>query len=392
VATVTGRTVSFLLSPRDTPDVTHSVPDGLSRAAAEASWHAVTPLIAGTPHVRTSKDGGRTYPARWAGPLPAEPPQQPCTVAVYDPGSDTGRLLALDLDPARTGHQADDRAVHHDHQLGGALAAEVERQAAELGQLLERLGGRYVADVSPPGGRHILVLFSAALPWLELRDLVRAIALRYPAVDPAPHASLGGQISPPGARHKSGGWRVLSTPLEGAVAVVEHPNGPEVWAALLDEFAAELQEIGSSPCCSDQRGDNRLNAELDDTGVPWIPRLGGRASLGPELEHVARTGRWDRTRYPGRSEARMAVLGVSVRLLSPGTWLAVLQPPEQVAVSVYEGAVCCPHPVDASSIAEGEDCATVGRDCAWREWTVTPHSLSGQHGTQWLDARSVVAS
>ena len=52
---------------------------------------------------------------------------------------------------------------------------------------------------------------------------------------------LGGQISPPGSRHKSGGWRVLSTPLSEARAAVEHPNGPEVWAALLDEFAAELQ-------------------------------------------------------------------------------------------------------------------------------------------------------
>jgi hypothetical protein len=42
---------------------------------------------------------------------------------------------------------------------------------------------------SSASGRHVLVLFAAALPWLELRDLVRAIALRYPAVDPAPHAS-----------------------------------------------------------------------------------------------------------------------------------------------------------------------------------------------------------
>jgi hypothetical protein len=186
VATVTGRTVSSPLSPRDTPDVTHPVPDGLSRAAAEAAWHAVTPLIAGTPHVRTSKDGGRTYPARWAGPLPAEPPQQPCAVAVYDPASGTGRLLALDLDPSRTGSDGDDAAAGHRRERG---AAAVGRQAAELGQLLERLGGRYVADVAASGGRHVLVPFAAALPWLELRDLVRAIALRYPAVDPAPHAS-----------------------------------------------------------------------------------------------------------------------------------------------------------------------------------------------------------
>ncbi len=255
------------------------------RAAAEASWHAVTPLIAGTPHVRTSKDGGRTYPARWAGPLPAEPPLQPCTVAVYDPASASGRMLALDLDVSR---------------------GDVGRQAAELGQLLERLGGRHVADVAPTGGRHVLVLFAAALPWLELRDLVRAIALRYPAVDPAPHASLGGQISPPGARHKSGGWRVLSMPVEDAQAAVAHPNGPEVWAGLLAEFAAELQQA-EQPAGDAAAGG--FTAELDDAGVPWVPRLGGRAPLGAELEDVARTGRWDRSHYAGRSEARMAVVG-----------------------------------------------------------------------------------
>jgi hypothetical protein len=242
-------------------------------------------LLAGTPHVRTSKDGGRTYPARWAGPLPAEPPLQPCTVAVYDPASASGRMLALDLDVSR---------------------GDVGRQGAELGQLLERLGGLCVCDAAPGGGRHILVLFAAALPWLELRDLVRAIALRYPAVDPAPHASLGGQISPPGARHKSGGWRLLSTPLEAAAAAAGHPNGPEVWAALLAEFAAELQSAGTGA-----RGGDACEAELDDAGVPWVPRLGGRVLLGPELERAARTGRWDRTRYPGRSEARMAIVGAA---------------------------------------------------------------------------------
>ena len=120
---------------------------------------------------------------------------------------------------------------------------DVGRQAAELGQLLERLGARYVADVSPSGGRHVFVPFSSALPWRELRDLVRAMSLRFPVIDPAPMCSLGGQISPPGSRHKSGGWRVLSMPLSEARAAVEYPNGPEVWAALLTEFAAELQAM-----------------------------------------------------------------------------------------------------------------------------------------------------
>ena len=73
--------------------------------------------------------------------------------------------------------------------------------------------------------------------------------------------------------------------------------------APLAEFAAELRQAETTGCAADLEV-----AELDDTGVPWVPRLGDRAPLGAELGHAARTGRWDRSRYPGRSEARMAVL------------------------------------------------------------------------------------
>jgi DNA-binding transcriptional ArsR family regulator len=287
VVTLTGgRTVRSVLPPCDTPGVAPANPrsrDSLPRARAEAAWRAITPLIAGTPHVRVSRDGGRTYPARHARLLPADPPGQPCTVPVYDPASGTGRMLALDLDPAR---------------------GDVDHQAAELVQLLEHHGARVLADVSPSGGRHLFVLFSAALPWRELRDAARALSQRHPVVDPAPMSSLGGQISPPGARHKSGGWRLLSMPLADATTAAGHPNGPEVWDALLTEFAAELQQIGTV-----SQADS--SAELDRTGVPWVPRLGGRAPLAAELEHTARTGRWDRSRYAGRSEARMAVLSAA---------------------------------------------------------------------------------
>jgi hypothetical protein len=58
---------------------------------------------------------------------------------------------------------------------------------------------------------------------------------------------------------------------EEARTVAGHPNGPEVWDRLLSELAAELQQVNN-------HGQNRVNsaaAELDDTGVPWIPRLGG---------------------------------------------------------------------------------------------------------------------
>ena len=296
MATLAGRTARSTLPPCDTPgaDIRQSTdigssPDGLSRTAAEAAWHAVTPSIAGTAHVRISRDGGRTYPARHARPLPADPPTQPCTVPVYDPGTVTGRMLALDLDPAR-GRGA------------GDPAAQVSAQADAIARLVTRLGGRCVTDVAPSGGRHVLILFAAALPWRELRDLARAMGLRFPAVDVAPMSSLGGQISPPGSRHKSGGWRALAGPLQDAGAAAEQPNGPEVWNALLAEFAAELRQ-GSAAADLEA-------AELDDTGAPWLPRLGGRAPLG-ELEHTARTGEWGRSRYPGRSEARMAVLAAA---------------------------------------------------------------------------------
>jgi hypothetical protein len=269
------------LPAADTPGVFDPVPADL-RAAAEAAWRAVTAAIAGTPHVRVSKDLGRTYPARHVRRLPAGPPGQPCTVPVYDPGSASGRMLVLDLDPGRGG---------------------VDDQVTELGQLLGRLGVRYVADVSPTGGRHVYVLFAHSLPWRELRDLARAFSVRFPAVDPAPMCSLGGQISPPGARHKSGGWRVLSMPLSEARAAVEHLNGPEAWAVLLTEFAAELQHVESDMTRADLPGP--AAAELDDAGVPWVPRPGGRAPLSAELDRAARTGR---TRGRGRSEVRMAVL------------------------------------------------------------------------------------
>ena len=282
MATITGKRSSSPLPLADTPGCFPPGPDSLPRDAAEAAWRAVVPALAGTPHARVSRDGGRTYPAGRARPLPAEPPDQPSTIPTFDPGMASGRVLPLDLDVSR---------------------GDVGHQAAEVGLLLERIGARTVADVSPSGGRHVFVPFSSLLPWRELRDLARAIALRFPAVDPAPMANLGGQISPPGSRHKSGGWRTLTTPLSEARAAVEHPNGPEVWNALLDEFAAEAQRVETDATPADLP--ESTSAELDDTGIPWIPRLGGRAPLGAGLEHVARTGA---TRGRGRSEARMAVL------------------------------------------------------------------------------------
>jgi hypothetical protein len=194
VARVTGQRARSTLPLADTPDCQakqSGAPDGLSRPGAEAAWHAVTAAIAGTPHVRISKDGGRTYPARHARALPAEPPDQPCTVPVYDPGSATGRMLAHDLARPRiapTGDSPSDAVAHQ--------GAELDHQGAELDQLLERLGATYIADVSPSGGRHVYVLFAAALPWLDLRDVGR------PSIDTAPMSPRRMVRDKPGRRRR----------------------------------------------------------------------------------------------------------------------------------------------------------------------------------------------
>lgn len=281
--------------PDENPPGTGATPVTAAADAAQAVWRALVPRLAGAPRMRVSRDGGRTYPRRHEQPLAARNPGQPATVPVYDAMAATGRLLAGDFDTSRASGQADP---------AGAVAAE----AASFAALVARLGGRVITDVSPSGGRHVLVLFAAALPWRELRDLTRAAALRYRTLDPAPMAGLAGQIRPPGARHKSAGWQLLTMPLDAATAAVARPCGPAVWQGLLREFAAEL--AAAEPVA--EPGDVPADGAVDDDGTPWLPRRGGRVPLSGGPAAIARTGNWPRGRYPGRSEARMAVITAAV--------------------------------------------------------------------------------
>jgi hypothetical protein len=220
------------LPPRDTPGVATANPRNpasLSRTAAEAAWHAVTPSIAGSPHVRVSRDGGRTCPARHARPLPADPPGQPCTVPVYDPGAGTGRVPALDLDPGRgrgTG----------DPQLRSAPGRRRSR-AWSRGS---------AAGVLPTFPRAAAAMSTSCLP----RRCPGASCATWPGLFPCgsrpstrrrcrPWAARSARPGPAQVRR----WRVLSTSLEDARAAAGHPNGPEVWDALLAELAAELRHV-----------------------------------------------------------------------------------------------------------------------------------------------------
>lgn len=59
-------------------------------------------------------------------------PASPTTVPVYDPSTGTGRMLALDLDPAHAARDGDNAAVRYHHQRGGDATTEVSAQAEAL--------------------------------------------------------------------------------------------------------------------------------------------------------------------------------------------------------------------------------------------------------------------
>jgi hypothetical protein len=274
---------------------------GDPRAAACAHWQAAARALSGTGRIVVSWDGGRSYPLR-AGrdrPLPDSPPDQPATVFVYDPGTATGRTTVCDFDIKKA-------------EAAGAAdpAAAVAADAAAFAALVAGAGGRCLQDISPGGGRHVYVLWERAQPWLELKQLARALARRYPSLDTSPHNKLTGLIRPPGARYRlaggrSPGWQLLTTPLAEVPAVISRRCGPQVWNALHAEFAAELEAVTA---CSPPpaEGPHPGGAQLDSKGDVWLPR-GRRLPLREDLEQIARTGRYP-ARYPSGSEARMAVL------------------------------------------------------------------------------------
>jgi hypothetical protein len=81
-------------------------------------------------------------------------------------------------------------AIEHQDERRAVLTGGVRVQAEALAGLVARCGGQVLADVSPSGGRHVFVLFASPLPWLELRDVARALA--------RPSEMRASQITAPG--------------------------------------------------------------------------------------------------------------------------------------------------------------------------------------------------
>ncbi|WP_343320570.1 helix-turn-helix domain-containing protein (plasmid) [Arthrobacter sp. TMP15] len=249
------------------------------------AWAALAPLIAGAPVMRFATRGGK-YPRSRSNPphitkaLPAR------AVAVMVHGADGSvATLCLDLDTSK------------------ALQAVVDDDAEAICALLTSCGLRFVADHSPSGGRHIYVPVIDRLSAEDARELVEALATRFPSLDPGPHQNItDGCIRPPGSLHKSlTGHQVLDTPLSEAYDVLIRRNPAAAVQALRQALAASILQVRA------KKTSKKSFLAVKDTN----PSVGPSTDLilrGSVLRNIARTGRYDPTRYKSDSEARIAVL------------------------------------------------------------------------------------
>jgi hypothetical protein len=249
----------------------------------EMTW-ALAPLVAGAPTYRL----GRWIGGRFQYPRPQNPPRITATLptrpaAVLIHGADGSvATLCLDLDTSK------------------ALQGVVDDDAQRLGTLLESCGIRYVADVSPSGGRHLYIPLAERISGPEARELVEAMTLLAPSLDPSPHQNVtDGCIRVPGSAHKSGGHQLLVTPLTNAYDILRRRNAASAVAALRRALAPELQRARE---LKDRAA--KMTATASAHGIRPVPLAGSQSPL----RVLARTGLYDTARYASPSEARMAVL------------------------------------------------------------------------------------
>lgn len=262
----------------------HALPSVGCQVTPEEAW-ILAPLIAGQLTYRLgSWIGGRfQYPRPKSMPrITRALPRRPAAVAVH--GADgTVATLCLDLDTSK------------------ALKAVVDDDAARLGRILDGCGLRWVEDFSPSGGRHLYVPLAERMDFAAARELVEALALQAPSLDPSPHQNItDGCIRVPGSPHKSGGHQALMTPLSAAYDIMRRRNPAAAVDNLREAIAPELRRI------------RELKVRA---AKPAAVAAGGSVALGPvstgvegPLRRVARTGLYDAALYKSPSEARMAVL------------------------------------------------------------------------------------
>lgn len=234
------------------------------------------------------------YPTRGERPLTKNLPLSgPAAVLVY--GVDgTCRTLCLDLDVA-----GDDAA---------ATAAE----AADLERWLLECGARVVTDVGPSGGRHVYVPLADRLPLPAARELVEALALLFPSLDPSPHRSVrSGCIRTPGALHKGWGHQQLTMSLSAAYDVLQRPNGADVVEAMRVRLRPQVAALRARATPPSGRLELAGGVDVDDQ-APAEP-AGRAGEVRGAVLRIAREGIYDVARYPTPSEARAAVMAAAAR-------------------------------------------------------------------------------
>ncbi|GAA2125162.1 hypothetical protein GCM10009825_01250 [Arthrobacter humicola] len=262
---------------------TTDAPHTARQVTPDAAW-ALAPLIAGAPTYRL----GRWIGGRFQYPRPQNPPRitaalptRPAAVLIH--GADGSvATLCLDLDTSK------------------ALKGVVDDDAQRLGTLLESCGIRYVADHSPSGGRHLYIPLAERMSGPEARELVGAMTLMAPSLDPSPHQNVtDGCIRVPGSAHKSGGHQILTTPLTTAYDILRRRNPASAVAALRLALAPEIRRARE---LKDRTA--KMIATTTAHGIRPLPFAGSQSPL----RVLARTGLYDTAKYATPSEARMAVL------------------------------------------------------------------------------------
>jgi DNA-binding transcriptional ArsR family regulator len=243
-------------------------------------WAALSPLLAGQPRVRLSRDAGKTYPLKHERALTEALPSFPAAVRIF--GKDgTCAAIFLDFDSSVAGVDwvlADVRAVQ---------------------SWLHSVGARWIEDYSPNGGRHVYIPLEQRVTFSEARDLVEALGNRHRSLDKTPHQNLlHGCMRTPGSPHKRGGHQQLAMSLTMAYDVVRRPNKPAIWAAMNADLAAEIAAVRAL----------RLEQTFTPAtaGAPKALHLAGRMSRA--MQQMALTGLYDANRYASDSDARQAVL------------------------------------------------------------------------------------
>lgn len=252
--------------------------------AAKEAWSALVPLMSADRWMLVSLDGGKTYRRRGRRLIRPTPPPQPAAIPLYD-GTGRTRLLAIDLDTSKTNFDV------------------VMRDLTAIENLFRHVGGRPIIDRSPSGGHHVYLPMAEPMPLGQAKALARAIANRWPSVDPTPMLNAQtGVIRPPGSLYKRGqGHQELVTPLAVAYDALRRPTPPNAIRLLEYELREELMRLPDS-----HTPDGSLSDDFAD--APWQPLPRGPRSLTARYGQIAATGIYDTNRYASPSEARQAVL------------------------------------------------------------------------------------